>query len=1661
MSQLEPPVASNQDLSRSSSQGTDFFKNESESVDLLLREMSADLESMAPPTTFDPGHRRNENSLSMSINTSPTKPLKFPNQHTSSKDPNSSSDTYASDQDQLHSKIYPASQNDLKSSLDRNFDIDTSADMQDTIQISDQYKSQVDIYTSQTPTTSAVNLTNKQTYTNSSPNKSIMKKPGTSSPKKVAFTATDPKIYQYAQGQQETGNEPQQSINQLALQKPITHVWDQPHPPSEDESLASPPPPPPPHTSKPTFAQLLNGERGSPEKGKKLQAVPLHEKVTPESDEEYDLDARLQELELASKNKTTENIHHLSLSLQTPKFQMENPLDSLQKSPDVQLRSSGSSQSSLQSLRDDNRSLNSVPGSPTKANRGLALRDGIKGLSDAAVESMLPRDESEDALYMNLSNSKLDLHAQPESHLDSFDNSYDRTEQSIMNLLNSASASQVGLHNVPQEKEVVIKKEKVQHESMITQERDEVRVKIEKDINGQDFASEEEQILIKQEKLRDDELLEPQVRVVVKRESNEALQSHAPTGFGNQVRERESNDTTQRTQDAMNRDHHSRLNNDITGRGESQPQECMEKHRPHTATKQTSHNETLENANLEEESMMSIRFHTDSGWKLEDSNDGDREDNDENSKVLDQSNLLEDDPSHTSSNEEFADASNELSQALEGPMQGGVKKDGVLKSLAPPRAIDEAIDATHGPKDGDTILANSSNIADANEDITLPPIETNNYSSLEDVTRNMDSVSSFEQMLSAEKDVVKPKPDNFLSIWHSQRNQKKKQMHKVPTQQLIAAYKEDQDQLKRAMSTDKVRIPSSLSGKKIKEVNVMSRRVVSPDNFDDLHLSGFLPELSRDSGFNDLHFTNQSRVSSAQLSNSNVLSNIDNNPNVVEPPQPGSYNSQRQSRRLSSSSSGHLQRASTAGSAATPASGAKRSRFRVPTFEIKRSSSVLSPKNMYDDIFEDVVPRKPPTIRAEGMKTLPSMDKDDVKRILSTRKGMTQDEYANAKFVEQKPKKNSIVTEAEHGDQHIPQTASIHDANTDSSPRLPPSLGAGADVFPYLVDELNKSPSELMSKTQPGNADYPTRTGSVLVHKKSALPEPEFEFDTSPHTPHTPHHTQSGVDELDTAVSLNYLHKENLSPRSTRQELDSKPAAKEIPQPSSLSEPVVEAKFDPNVRPVVAKPNISSGAPSTPVKRISKDSHSPMSKKSSPRKSPIKIGSPVKLVKKNGSITGIELAERHQFHDLVKVADDKPNLRNDELVNAKIRDNVNQEKWVPEHKSNMPSAVSVPSEFSDSKSQTHDGVHQRHRSDPRVIDDEHPDVAWQERGRLFFRVLGLKNINLPDMKSHKGKFTISLDNGVHCVKTPEYDLDKSLVTIGKEFELIVGDSLQFIMTMKASYTKPKGTLVEVRERKVVKSKNRIGRLFGSKDIVTTTRYVPSKVEDTWANKLATDGSFARCYVDFAQFEPQVTGIVQRFDLSCFNEWETKANGNSNGSQSNQRLKPYKIADLEVEMFFIPRSDPHEVLPTSIKSAYQSLAELSKESNLTNEGYLYQEGGDCEIWKRRWFKLYATSLVAHSEFSHKTRAKINLNKIIDVMYVDKENLHNSKHRNFSDVLLVEHSFKIKFANGEIIEFGAPNGHEMKRWVNILESIVQRNKIRRQPWINVMMKQQIGQ
>lgn len=1681
-----------------------------ESVDLLLKEMNLD-----PNKIFENQHIHNESS---SIFNSPTKPLNFP--RTNSKpllDPNSSSDTYTSDheveklsnpqqsqgqqQKQKEEEEHSQEQENPQSSFDRNFDIDNSVDLQQTInreytpttENTTTFGNIIDEFSFQTPMTSTVdlldndnnsnsNVNNQPTYINTSPSKSIMKKTPTASPKKVAFTSTIPEIHHYPDNRVELDNKPQADLF-LSIQ----HQWKAPEfNYSDEDTNNSIPPTPPPHTTKPTFAELLNKnvtkESASNDEPtltplnleqKNYSNLSLDEKVNMYIGEHSghnhknvsDLDLHLQELHEASKNKTEENIHNLSFSLQTPKAEIENPLNSL-ASPDVQLRSSGSSQSSLQSLRDTNRTLESVPGSPTKSNRGLSLNDGIKGLSDDVVESLLPRDESEEMLSMRT----IPIHRRnvsSDDQLDSFDRSYNKTEESILNLLNSASQSQLSLTKQDSGNDEQSKGKESTHDEDHLEESIEdvleneipIKVKIEPYVKPPVLK-----------RISSNDVIQP---IVLKKEPGTYEPVSSETGHPEPIALESIIKQEYSTQSLLKHEFAPHVS-EVTG---LTPQEEINQYK-------VEHNIPISKDPEEsmlipsESNRMPIQVDLANEWSLEDSNDGDREDNDEMSR-METSQVLGDISNSSTDTADYRDASSELI---------------LMKSLAPPRTPtrtsvpttpkeDESQETfeqeTSAQRKDDTsnIIANSSNIAPPNE-ITLPMVEQHDYSSFNEVTKNMDTYSSFEESLSAEHD-LDSKPVSFISIWHKQEKHKKTQMHKVPTQQIIADYQEfkqkQQEQNQRRLSTDNVRVPSNLQTRKFKEVNVMSRRVVSPDMYD-LQVSEFLPELSQDSGFENLNFANYTsskRRNITPLSTKNMLSNIDNDPNVIEPPAPRSYSEIRRARRLSSNrlaqNQYHYQHNDPQPQHQpqlqpkqqlhpTPDYSTKRtSRFRVPTFEIRRTTSALSPRDMYNDIFDDfgkssTVVKGPPTIKADGMKTLPSMDKEDVKRILSAKKGMTQEEYMNAKYVDQDQPRRSVVTNSETRFDDLQQTASIHNATFESSPSRQvsnPTVNNDNEVLPYLADELKKSPVALLAANQTFNDhdSYPSRSSSVLFRpsaSSSVLPEPDFELINSPSKGSSktslPETISASVCPLDVdADSTHDGHNE--------QQLQH-PQPKDTTSPSTL-------KIDINDDVLASETPLE--VPTTPIQEVTPKANILSPK--SPKKSPIKIGSPMKLVRKNGSITGMEPIMKS--HKTTKSFD------GNEIVNNKLRDIQPTLPLVDkDNDQHIPSTVTVPSEYTDALSSTdvqHDDKqhklhHQKHQhveSQIPVVDDELPDVAYEERGKLFFRVLGLKNINLPDIGIHNGKFSLTLDNGVHSVTTPSYNLDGHKVAISKEFELTVTDTLEFILTMKMSYEKPKGKLVEVTERKVVKSKHRLSRLFGSKDIITTTKFVPTEVKDSWANKFAQDGSFARCYIDLQQFEDKITGKALQFDLNCFNEWETMAI--NTGDRGVNRRNPYTIGQLEVKMLFVPRSDPREVLPTSIRSAYESIQELNQELNTTHEGYLHQEGGDCTIFKRRFFKLQGTALLAHSEISHKTRAKINLSKVVDIIYVDKENINRDNYRNFSDVLLVENSFKIKFANGELIDFCAPNKREMKQWVNILELIVYRNRFRRQPWVNLMIKE----
>lgn len=1434
-----------------------------------------------------------------------------------------------------------------------------------------------------------------------------------------------------------------------------------------------------------------------------------------------DLNEHLDNLGKAASEETDVNIHRLSFQLANHETSdTEKPIHYLGKGQDFYLNSAHSSQSSLQSLVDSNKYLHSSH--IERQSKGLQLNDGIKGFSDKIAAEIIPTtlesaESSRDLLAFEPSfSSKPDnvaFYSAPGNLTNSLNQK--QAEKSILNLLDSVSQINLG-EALPEFalSEVIPLEDKVADDK--TQSSKELEADQDKLIDDQDqpvnpsshsevmvgfrHEAEKEDTPLLSEKVssnKEEKLpfvkveLEPQVKTeqendgfiaseipvkkikiepkdnlvksepldselkeepseqnfkeeeldaVLKTENSGIIKTEEP----DEIPRTEESDHLLKIDQSMNQNHNNitsktSVDNDIR---ESFPHDQSHESpmgmylESDCLSKPGSISDLLPMAMMVDNDFDAIEVQVDKAIFA-----GQVKLVGPNTMPTSSFNLpsnWKDDTSLTDT-VELADESGDVSnRALEtqhhtqlkssSKIIAGSKKDHVTRqgidenqipsetsktdveleegsSVTGLKTVSVSNSAIHGLTSSDydsSILANSSNIQPP-FNIKLPTVELSD-TDFDELNKRLNEKSlSFEESLSAEYDAEK-KSLNFISIWHSQHL-----LHKTSTQRSRTKFYQVPSILSYNTADlsqcAKFHIPQTLKPKKIQEVNLISAKVVSL-NDQDFYDSGFLPELSQDSGIQD-HFEVFLKDDSLMNDKEGEQSNMKNV--TVEKIEPERINRRRLLYKVTLSG-GYSTLKPRYQSPIENRSGAKKSRFEVPSFAIKRSSSVLSPKNMYNDIFHDGSFVEPQT-QASEIETTTAPHKDKIRKFMDVKDAITHTGTSQIKMVG-KTAIAHMKTTTDHA--KIPQKASIHcDSLVSETPR-PEERGEIAPVLPTI----SANPFE----TNPNEQEIKFVSTELIEEEVPELNQFQREKN------------QSKVSKI--------LFEENLN--SNNPFLSNIIEGPAFPDPdpelvaTSFSTPAFDLK--------VSKQRKKDDSPVKASLDTVSEKRSPVKlERSSTRGSPIKINSPVRLVKKGEAVTGIVLDKQIP-----------------EFKGKDIKNTVNILRPQEKKHSHCQSTVSVPTlpvstadtlltTVVDILSQNGLGTPlKRGQSKSSTVSGSHP----LEKGKLFIRVMGLKNVFLPDFKDRSMLFNITLDNGIHCVKTSNYQANGSAsISIDKEFELTVNDSLEFILTLKATYEKPKATLVEVKERRVVQSRNKLGRLFGSKDVITRTRFVPKETEDPWQTLLANDGLFARCYVDLEQYLGQVTGLARNFNLTCFNEWATYSDG------AQRKLKsPYPIAELEVKMLYVPRTERYEILPSSIKFSYECLDELKKEKMTQLEGYLHQEGGDCDSWKKRWFQLKGTSLIAHSEYSHKTRAKINLTKVAEVVYIDQENINRSStnYRNFSDILLMEHSFKIRFTDGEIIDFGAPNKQEKTLWINAIQEIVYRNKFRRLPWVKMMLE-----
>ncbi|KAK0623398.1 cell division protein anillin-domain-containing protein [Immersiella caudata] len=372
-----------------------------------------------------------------------------------------------------------------------------------------------------------------------------------------------------------------------------------------------------------------------------------------------------------------------------------------------------------------------------------------------------------------------------------------------------------------------------------------------------------------------------------------------------------------------------------------------------------------------------------------------------------------------------------------------------------------------------------------------------------------------------------------------------------------------------------------------------------------------------------------------------------------------------------------------------------------------------------------------------------------------------------------------------------------------------------------------------------------------------------------------------------------------------------------------------------------------------------------------------------------------------------------------------------------------------------------------------------------ERGRLFVKVMGVKDLDLPIPKNERTWFSLTLDNGVHCVTTAWLELARN-APIGQEFELVVPNDLEFQLTLNVKLEKPAPKKVIQSPTKVSKPKtSTFSRVFASpkkrKEMEQRQREEEERLaqqqRDAQARQMsahptawdllsplaAEDGSFARSYVCLKEHEPRCFGRPYLVEVAAFNEWATEEAGFASSVKSKRgntavvRRAPYKIGKLELQLLFVPRPKgaTDDDMPKSMNSCIREMKAAEERLSQQWEGHLSQQGGDCPYWRRRYFKLVGTKLTAYHEATRQPRATINLanaKRLIDDRrtLTEKETTGKGGKRRRSafaeeedGYMFVEEGFRIRFNNGELIDFYADSTQDKDGWMKVLSEVINRD------------------
>lgn len=157
------------------------------------------------------------------------------------------------------------------------------------------------------------------------------------------------------------------------------------------------------------------------------------------------------------------------------------------------------------------------------------------------------------------------------------------------------------------------------------------------------------------------------------------------------------------------------------------------------------------------------------------------------------------------------------------------------------------------------------------------------------------------------------------------------------------------------------------------------------------------------------------------------------------------------------------------------------------------------------------------------------------------------------------------------------------------------------------------------------------------------------------------------------------------------------------------------------------------------------------------------------------------------------------------------------------------------------------------------------------------------------------------------------------------------------------------------------------------------------------------------------------------------------------------------------------------MPKSMNACIRQLKEAEEIKERSWEGHLSQQGGDCPYWRRRFFRLNGTKLTAYHEATHQPRATINLakaSKLIDdrsALTQPSSSKNGGRRKSaFAEeeegYMFVEEGFRIRFANGEVIDFYADNAEQKEGWMKVLSETVGKDASGSKAWTEMVLEKE---